>query len=62
MWLHNKKFKTINICTTATLWAIWKFINELCFQVPGGQLHAPEKDRNYAPGVEATDQGTMVLG
>jgi hypothetical protein len=22
MWLHDKKIKTINICTTATLWAI----------------------------------------
>jgi hypothetical protein len=33
MWLHDKKFKTVNICTTATLWAIWKFRNELCFQV-----------------------------
>jgi hypothetical protein len=32
MWLHDNKFKTFNICTTATLWAIWKFKNELCFQ------------------------------
>jgi hypothetical protein len=32
MWLHDNKFKTFNICTTATLWAIWKFRNELCFQ------------------------------
>jgi hypothetical protein len=31
LWLHDKNLKAINICTITTLWAIWKFRNELCF-------------------------------
>jgi hypothetical protein len=32
LWLHNKKFKALNVCTTATLWAIWKLRDEFIFQ------------------------------
>jgi hypothetical protein len=32
LWLCDKKFKTLNICTTAVLWALWKIRNLLCFQ------------------------------
>jgi hypothetical protein len=30
-----KKMKTVNVCTTAALWTIWKLRNEFCFQDPG---------------------------
>jgi hypothetical protein len=33
-WLHDKKMKTTNVCTTVALWAIWKLRNEFCFQAP----------------------------
>jgi hypothetical protein len=32
MWLSNKRFKTVNALTSATLWTIWKIRNEMCFQ------------------------------
>jgi hypothetical protein len=32
LWFQDKKLKAINIASTATLWALWKFRNELCFQ------------------------------
>jgi hypothetical protein len=32
LWFQDKKLKAINIAATITLWALWKFINELCFQ------------------------------
>jgi hypothetical protein len=32
MWLCAKRFKTINICTTAVLWTLWKVRNAMCFQ------------------------------
>jgi hypothetical protein len=32
MWLCNKKFKLINVCTSAALWTISKMRNDLCFQ------------------------------
>jgi hypothetical protein len=56
MWLHDKKFKAINICTTTTLWAIWKFKNEICFQGTRWRC-ASEEDRKHALGLEAADQG-----
>jgi hypothetical protein len=31
--LCDKKFKTLNICTTAVLWTLWKMRNYMCFQV-----------------------------
>jgi hypothetical protein len=31
-WLSEKKFMTINIITSAALWALWKLRNEMCFQ------------------------------
>jgi hypothetical protein len=33
LWLCSKKFKTLNIYTSAVLWALWKMRNSLCFQV-----------------------------
>jgi hypothetical protein len=33
LWLCSKKFKTLNICTSVVLWAMWKMRNLLCFQV-----------------------------
>jgi hypothetical protein len=31
-WLCDKKFKVLNICTTAIMWSLWKLRNEICFQ------------------------------
>jgi hypothetical protein len=31
-WLCDKKFLTINMITSAALWALWKLRNEMCFQ------------------------------
>jgi hypothetical protein len=31
-WLSEKKFLTINMITSAALWALWKLRNEMCFQ------------------------------
>jgi hypothetical protein len=31
-WLSNKKFTSINIISSAALWALWKLRNVLCFQ------------------------------
>jgi hypothetical protein len=31
-WLSNKRFLSINVITSAALWALWKLRNELCFQ------------------------------
>jgi hypothetical protein len=31
LWLCDKKFKALNICTTAVLWFLWKMRNLLCF-------------------------------
>jgi hypothetical protein len=31
-WLSNRKFAAINILSSATLWALWKLRNALCFQ------------------------------
>jgi hypothetical protein len=31
---NDKKMKITNVCTTTTLWAIWKLRNEFCFQAP----------------------------
>jgi hypothetical protein len=32
MWLSSKRFKTVNVLTSASLWTIWKIRNEMCFQ------------------------------
>jgi hypothetical protein len=32
LWLCAEKLKTLNICTTAVLWSIWKLRNSMCFQ------------------------------
>jgi hypothetical protein len=32
LWFQDKKLKAIDIATTVTLWALWIFWNELCFQ------------------------------
>jgi hypothetical protein len=32
LWMCAKRFKTLNICTTAVLWLIWKLRHSLCFQ------------------------------
>jgi hypothetical protein len=34
-WLCDKKFKNLNVITTAALWSIWKSRNDLCFQGDG---------------------------
>jgi hypothetical protein len=31
-WVADKKYKVLNVCSTAVLWAIWKLRNEFCFQ------------------------------
>jgi hypothetical protein len=31
LWLQNKKYKFVNLCTTAMLWTLWKSRNELVF-------------------------------
>ena len=31
-WVANKRHKVTNIVSTATLWSIWNFRNEICFQ------------------------------
>jgi hypothetical protein len=33
LWLCAKKYKTLNICTTAVMWSLWKLRNDMCFQV-----------------------------
>jgi hypothetical protein len=35
LWVCDKKFKLINVVTTAAFWTVWKVRKELCFQ--GGQ-------------------------
>jgi hypothetical protein len=32
LWLQNKKYKFVNIVTSAMLWTLWKFRNDLVFQ------------------------------
>jgi hypothetical protein len=32
LWLQNKKYKNANIVTSAMLWTLWKFHNDLVFQ------------------------------
>ena len=32
LWLSEKKYKAVNVFTTAVLWTLWKVRNELCFQ------------------------------
>jgi hypothetical protein len=32
LWLQNKKYKFVNLCTAAMLWRLWKSHNELVFQ------------------------------
>jgi hypothetical protein len=32
LWLCEKKFKALNICSSAILWSLWKMRNLLCFQ------------------------------
>jgi hypothetical protein len=32
VWLGEKKFKAVNVCTTAALWTSSKMRNALCFQ------------------------------
>jgi hypothetical protein len=31
MWLSEKRFGCLNVCTSAVLWALWKIRNDLCF-------------------------------
>jgi hypothetical protein len=31
-WLANKRHKVLNIVSSAVLWSMWKFRNEMCFQ------------------------------
>jgi hypothetical protein len=31
-WLCNKKFVMFNMISSAALWALWKFRNDMCFQ------------------------------
>jgi hypothetical protein len=33
LWLCDKKYKLVNICTSAALWALWKTRNDILFQV-----------------------------
>jgi hypothetical protein len=32
LWINNKKFKLINICTSAVLWSLWRTRNDMIFQ------------------------------
>jgi hypothetical protein len=32
LWLSDKRFKTVNVLTSAALWILWKIRNEMCFQ------------------------------
>jgi hypothetical protein len=32
LWLQNKKYKEVNMCTAALLWTLWKSRNDLVFQ------------------------------
>jgi hypothetical protein len=32
MWILGEKCKIVNVCTSAVLWVIWKFRNEMIFQ------------------------------
>jgi hypothetical protein len=31
MWYLGEKFKIVNVCITAIMWAIWKFRNDIMF-------------------------------
>jgi hypothetical protein len=31
MWNLGEKFKIVNVCITAIMWAIWKFRNDMMF-------------------------------
>jgi hypothetical protein len=31
-WLSEKKYRALNVCTTAVFWTLWKMRNDLCFQ------------------------------
>jgi hypothetical protein len=31
LWLQNKKYKEVNMCTAALLWTLWKSRNDLVF-------------------------------
>jgi hypothetical protein len=33
----DKKFKVLNVCSAAALWAIWKLRNEFCFARSAGR-------------------------
>jgi hypothetical protein len=30
-WIHDSKFKCLNVISVAAFWAIWKFQNDMCF-------------------------------
>jgi hypothetical protein len=32
LWLGEKKYEVVNTCTSAVIWTLWKFLNELYFQ------------------------------
>jgi hypothetical protein len=32
LWVADKKYKVLNVCSAAALWAIWKLRNEFYFQ------------------------------
>jgi hypothetical protein len=32
LWVADKKYKVLNVCSAAALWAIWKLRNEFCFK------------------------------
>jgi hypothetical protein len=31
-WLDDRKFRVLNTCTSAVLWALWKIRDGMCFQ------------------------------
>jgi hypothetical protein len=33
LWIREKKIKIVNTCTTAVIWTLRKYRNEMCFQV-----------------------------
>jgi hypothetical protein len=33
LWLSDKKYKLVNVCTSAALWALWKTMNDILFKV-----------------------------
>jgi hypothetical protein len=32
LWVADKKYKVLNVCSAVALWAIWKLRSEFCFQ------------------------------